>query len=77
MHHCVGTYADLCRSGNISIWSLRQFRNQKWYSIVTIELNRNAIVQARAAMNANPIKEHKELIEKWAKKEQLVWRERY
>ena len=73
MRHCVGSYANSCLRGPTSIWSLRQFKKNKWYSEVTIEVRSKSICQARAAMNALPMDEHREVIESWALREKLNW----
>ena len=68
MGHCVGTYVDRCKHSHLSIWSLRGLENGSWKSLVTIALSRsNYITEARARFNALPKKEHKLLVQKWAK----------
>lgn len=67
MNHCVGSYYGKCLSGNCSIWSLRQFKNDSWYSLVTIELDkRKNMIQASARFNATPSREHREIIDVWS-----------
>ncbi len=66
MNHCVGSYSGRCMAGNCSIWSLREFRNDRWYSRVTIELDRKLnLIQASARFNATPSSEHQEFIDNW------------
>ncbi len=68
MNHCVGTYALKCRRKECSIWSLRQFKNNKWYSLVTIEVDRRPkIIQSAARFNATPSATHQKMIERWAR----------
>ncbi|GAB5551639.1 MAG: hypothetical protein Sapg2KO_12300 [Saprospiraceae bacterium] len=71
MNHCVGTYTDACLNHDISIWSLREYKKQKWYSCVTIEIAGRYIRQSRGPFNANPTPEHRKIIQEWAKKEDL------
>lgn len=71
MNHCVGTYINRCMYDNSSIWSLREYRNSNWYSLVTIEIERNQIVQARAAFNATPTAEYRKIIRSWASREKI------
>ena len=73
MKHCVGTYAQDCKNQGHSIWSLREFKKSKWYSLVTIQVVNNNIVQARGPFNATPTKEHRGIIERWSTKENLSW----
>lgn len=71
MNHCVGTYTQACLNDDVSIWSLREYKKQKWYSCVTIEIAGRYIRQSRGPFNANPTAEHRKVIQEWAKKEQL------
>ena len=71
MKHCVGSYSHRCFSGECSIWSLRQLRKSNWYSLVTIEVVNNRIIQASAAFNAVPIAEHQGIIKRWAEREKI------
>ena len=71
MNHCVGTYAYKCMNHHSSIWSLREYRNSNWYSLVTIEIERNQIVQARATFNATPTAEYRKIIRNWANREKI------
>ena len=69
MHHCVGSYVHNCLNGVCSVWSLREWRKDQWFSLVTIEIRRNRIVQASAKFNARPTPGHQEIIMDWARKE--------
>lgn len=73
MGHCVGSYSNYCKSGTTSIWSLRQLKKEKWYSLVTIEIRGDTIVQARGQFNSKPTADHRKIIDDWAKKEGIVW----
>ncbi|MGK0388973.1 MAG: hypothetical protein ACI94Y_001706 [Maribacter sp.] len=67
MNHCVGSYSGRCLSGEYSIWSLREFKNRTWYSLVTIELDKKKnMVQTSARFNATPSREHRKIIEVWS-----------
>ena len=74
MKHCVGSYARRCAAGECSIWSLRQLRKGTWYSLVTIEIVRNRIVQASAVYNAVPAAEYQQIIKDWAERECIRFR---
>lgn len=71
MNHCVGTYVHKCMNDDSSIWSLREYRDSNWYSLVTIEIEQNQIVQARAAFNATPTAEYRKIIRVWASREKI------
>lgn len=67
MNHCVGSYAQQCLNGHCTIWSLREKKQNNWFSLVTIELDRNKTVrQASARFNATPTKEHMDMVSDWA-----------
>lgn len=70
MKHCVGGYMNRCKNGSSSIWSLREKRDKKWYSCVTMEIVKEKhIIQMSAPFNAVPSKTHREIILKWQKRE--------
>lgn len=73
MNHCVGSYAPTCRSSDVSIWSLQEYKKEKWYSLVTIELGGEVIRQARGRFNRSPNQDELDIISKWMKKEDLEW----
>ena len=56
MRHCVYTYADRCRRGETSIWSLRLRVKDGEKRMATVEVTprRRAIVQVRAKCNQRP-----------------------
>lgn len=68
MKHCVGTYVDECRSGESSIWSMREMVSGHERRLATIEIDHeNAeINQARAKCNEVPDPEACERIAEWA-----------
>ena len=68
MSHCVATYAGRCASGACSIWSLRRKdEDDKWESLVTIEVSRDhVVVQQRARFNSNPDGLYLRSIREWA-----------
>ncbi|MBX2871227.1 MAG: PcfJ domain-containing protein, partial [Saprospiraceae bacterium] len=72
MNHCVGGYTYKCTDECGSIWSLREYLNGAWYSLVTIELQERQIVQARGPFNATPTAEQRKLIRAWKRRENLV-----
>jgi hypothetical protein len=71
MNHCVASYEDKCKTMPLSIWSLRQFRNDRWHSLVTIELFGKEIRQARGRFNASPSPQEEMKIRQWADREGL------
>ena len=68
MHHCVYSYADRCRRGETTIWSLRLRVNGHEKRIVTVEVNphRRSIIQARSKCNRQPVGRSGEIIRQWA-----------
>ncbi len=72
MNHCVGGYTYKCVDEDGSIWSLREYKDGTWYSLVTIELEGSQIVQARGPFNATPTPEQRKIIRAWKKREGLV-----
>ena len=72
MNHCVGGYTYKCTDEASSIWSLREYINGSWYSLVTIELEGSQIVQARGPFNATPTPEQRKLIRAWKRRENLL-----
>lgn len=72
MKHCVGAYYKDCRKRGTEIWSLRKVKNDKPKRLVTIEVNKfDEIVQAKRKLNAEPAEWEWQLIEQWAKKQDL------
>jgi hypothetical protein len=68
MRHCVYTYAELCRRGQTTIWSLRLRVKGAQKRLVTIEVDprKRAIIQARAKCNLRPGDRSLEIIRQWA-----------
>jgi len=68
MHHCVYTYANRCRRGETTIWSLRLRAAGEEKRMVTIEVDphKRAIVQTRAKCNRWPGARSGEIIRQWA-----------
>lgn len=73
MGHCVASYEDKCKTMPLSIWSLQQFKKDRWYSLVTIELFGKEIRQAQGRFNVAPSPAEEEKIRLWAAQEDLVW----
>lgn len=73
LRHCVYTYADRCRRGETTIWSLRLRVEAGEKRIATIEVNphRRAIVQVRAKCNSRPGVRSLEFLRQWATRENL------
>lgn len=68
MRHCVYTYANKCRRGESTIWSLRLRVEGKERRMATIEVDRRrrTIIQIRARWNRRPGMSSGEVIRKWA-----------
>ncbi len=71
LKHCVSSYAQRCYNNNVSIWSLRQKKNNLWERLITIELRGNNIVQARGLHNRTTTAKERTILEKWAIKNKL------
>lgn len=71
MNHCVGGYTYKCTDTTSSIWSLREYINGSWFSLVTIELEERRVVQARGPFNATPTPEQRKLIRAWKRRENI------
>lgn len=68
LRHCVYSYANHCRRGDTTIWSLRLRVNDQEKRMVTIEVNplRRSIIQVRAKCNLIPRGRSLEIIRQWA-----------
>ncbi len=69
MKHCVGTYADSCASGRVSIWTLRLI--DAWGQetrLLTLEVSNQTrqIVQARRKLNMTPSRRELSILGRWA-----------
>jgi hypothetical protein len=73
MRHCVYTYADRCRRGETTIWSLRLRVQDGEKRMATIEVNprRRAIIQVRGKCNQRPGSRSVEILRRWAAQEKL------
>jgi|GEM_PF-3682123 len=71
MNHCVGGYSAKCTTSTSSIWSLREYINGTWFSLVTIELEDRQVIQARGPFNATPTPEQRKLIRTWKRRENI------
>jgi PcfJ-like protein len=69
MNHCVGTYADSCISGRVSIWSLKLSDAIGLETrLLTLEVqNQNRqVVQARQRYNKLPSPKELSILQRWA-----------
>ena len=68
MHHCVYSYANRCRRGETTIWSLRLRINgeEKWMATIEVDPRRLSIIQARAKCNLRPGVRSLEIMRQWA-----------
>jgi hypothetical protein len=73
LKHCVASYGRLCASGRARIWSLRRRRDGPPRPVLTIEVDpaRRAIVQVRGLYNRSPMGRSWQLVQTWARREQL------
>lgn len=67
MRHCVSSYVPYCRSGEISIWTMREDGCRK----VTIEVRNSTIVQARGLANRPIRPTERFLLNRWASQNNL------
>ena len=67
MKHCVTTYAPMCFKGHCSIWSLREKKDNEEH-ILTLEVTKGKVVQARGKFNALPTKIELSLVHDWAER---------
>ena len=68
MRHCVYSYANPCRRGATTIWSLRLRIKGQEKKMATIEVDprKRSIIQARAKCNGRPGVRSYEIIRQWA-----------
>jgi hypothetical protein len=73
LHHCVASYADRCRRGHSSIWSLRLWQGEKVRYVLTVEIDprTRAVVQARGRANRAASGKPLRLLRDWAVRERL------
>jgi hypothetical protein len=73
LHHCVASYADRCRRGSSSIWSLRMWRGENLHHVLTVEVDprRRAVIQARGRANRAASGKPLRLLRDWAVRERL------
>ena len=70
-NNCVASYIDSVRDKKCIILFLRRTKMQE-VSEVTLEIRGNKLVQAKSFANRSINKEHKEFLETWAKKKNIV-----
>ena len=79
MRHCVASYAGACARRETSIWSMRFQDGERWYRVMTIEVDpaTRTICQARRRGNAPPNEKALAVMRLWAGREGLkfgFWR---
>jgi hypothetical protein len=74
MQHCVAVYARACAGRMSSIWSMRFDNGIARSRVMTIEVDmkRRMICQARHRRNAPPNGKAREIMERWARRENLA-----
>lgn len=72
LRHCVYTYRKYCQEGSTFIFSLRKItENSDEIPLITIEVVRNEIRQAKGKFNRQPSMLEKDIIRLWAQEKQL------
>jgi PcfJ-like protein len=73
LKHCVASYGRRCVTGDSRIWSLRRRREGDATPVLTIEVDprRKAVVQVRGLYNRAPIGRSWQIVQTWARREQL------
>lgn len=68
LHHCVATYENVCRRGEVSLWTMELESQGKRQKVLTVEVrNRSSrIVQARGPCNAPATRQQREVLRRWA-----------
>jgi hypothetical protein len=68
LHHCVATYENVCRRGEVSLWTMEFESQGKRQKVLTVEVrNRSCrIVQARGPCNAPATRQQREVLRRWA-----------
>ena len=74
LHHCVYSYTQACLMERSYIFSLRLREEFAELPLITIEISKNRIVQAKGSYNRPANKKEKEIIKMWAEKENLDYR---
>jgi len=69
--HCVGSYVASCANNDCTIWSFSVLEKNSKSRLITIEVARNMIVQARGKFNRYPSLDEMAMINKWASQEKL------
>lgn len=77
MQHCVATYANACRRNRSSIWSIKIRTGDQRKRVLTVEVipNERIIWQAKGRRNSSPNQEAEKVLQLWANREQLRFRE--
>ena len=73
LNHCVYSYRRACEGKNCAIFSLRKINEETSEPIITLELRKNLIVQARGLYNRLPLTEELQIIESWANENELMY----
>jgi len=73
LKHCVVTYTPQCESGYCTIWNMRAWSDvsKTYRALLTIEVVKGRVVQARGRFNKAPGKMEQEVLQHWAKELKL------
>ena len=75
MQHCVAAYANRCRGGNTTIWSMKSDDGAVKKHVLTIELwaNSRCIGQVKGKRNSSPSPIATQVLKRWIAQESLKW----
>lgn len=71
LHHCVMSYLDSCVKGHISIWALEYKMYDDFIPNLTVEVYKEAIVQAHGKFNRPASQEEYEILKVWGASKNL------
>lgn len=73
LNHCVYSYRDDCERELCAMFSLRKINEGTSEPLITLELRKDLIVQARGFYNRLPLTLELEIIQSWAKENNLLY----
>jgi hypothetical protein len=65
LHHCVVSYARECSDGHAAIFSLRRSEQGREQRLVTIQVSRGAVMQAKGPCNREPNELETQILNEW------------
>jgi hypothetical protein len=73
LNHCVYSYRDDCERELCAMFSLRKINEKTSEPLITLELRKDLIVQARGYSNRLPLTKELEIIQSWAEENKLLY----